>query len=125
MNDDELRRRFSKLREEDARRAPPFADLVRRGRPRARRPPWAIVVPLASAASAAAVFLLWCGAQSTLDGAPAAAPPPAAAPASVAIALPPSAEREPLGFLLALPGSAALKTTASDLDPSFLQEGSR
>ncbi len=124
-NDDEekLRRGFEKLRAEDARRAPRFEELVKRGPPRSARSPWAIVVPLGSVAAAAAVFLLWCGTQQMMSPPePTAAAPPAGSavavdqPAAVTDTKPQAppdvvAEREPLGFLLTLPASAATEPT--------------
>jgi hypothetical protein len=126
MNDDDkLRDAFAKLREDDARRAPPFDELVRRGRP--KRSPWAVVVPLTSAAAAAAIFLVWCSTQGMSEKTPtAAAPRLVDAPAvQVGAGVPaqPSPDREPLGFLLTLPGAAAM--TAPDLDTRFLRGESR
>ena len=130
MNDeDELRRAFTKLKEHDARRAPRFDQLVERGKPRPARSPWAVVVPLASAAAAAAVFLFWCSTQSmTASSPPTAAAPapaadqPAAAAKQVAFATPQAAgDREPLGFLLTLPGATAVR--GSDQATSFLLPG--
>jgi hypothetical protein len=140
-NDDEekLRRGFAKLRKDDERRAPRFDDIVKKGPPRAVKTPWGIVVPLASAAAAAAVFLLWCNMQSMTASQPTAAAPapgpvdqpaaaedgkqsaaaasrPATSPANVRV------DSEPLGFLLALPGSTSLES-ASDLDTSLLFQG--
>jgi hypothetical protein len=92
MNDDErLKKTFDKLRENDARGAPSFAS-VRKKRAR-RTSPWAVVVPIASAFAAAAVFVVWCNAQ---DGRPTAVVP--APPAMVRV------DDAPLDFLLDVPG---------------------
>jgi hypothetical protein len=137
VTDDEerLRHGFAKLREDDARRAPGFDELVKKGPPKTKRSPWALVVPLASAAAAAAVFLLWCNMQSMSASAPTAAAPaqgqagqadqPAAIEdgkqAAAAHAARPVRvnDPEPLGFLLALPGSDAPQGSTG-LDTTFL-----
>jgi hypothetical protein len=97
-DDERLRKTFDKLRADDARRAPSF-ESVRRKRGR-RTSPWAVVVPLASAMAAAAVFVVWCN---TPDDRPAAS---AAAPAAVAQGgeSAPPVDDAPLDFLLVVPG---------------------
>ena len=97
MNDDDLRERFRSLKRHDARRAPPFDAMWRKP----RRSAWRLVVPIAGAAAAAAVFLVWC-ATATLR--PASAPLAIAAPAL-------DADPAPLDFLLDTPGLAALAGT--------------
>jgi len=125
-DEEKLRRAFGKLREHDARRAPRFEELARKGPPRAARSPWIIAMPIASAAAAAAVFLLWCNMQAASTPQPtAAAPAASAAPADQPVedgkqaaldrpSTPPPlrvADPEPLGFLLSLPGSTVLTTS--------------
>jgi hypothetical protein len=110
MNDDErLKRMFDALRADDARRAPSFDEIRRRPK---RRSPWAVVVPIASAAAAAAVFVVWCNARH--EAAPAATAAAGASPAAsmaVAAAAPVSSDLArarvddaPLDFLLDVPG---------------------
>lgn len=121
MNDDErLKKAFDKLREDDARRAPSFED-VRHRRPR-RRSPWAVVVPLASAAAAAAVFVVWCNTAHDASTA-ATASAPAASVAAAPVDPPAGGEtgapvdEAPLDFLLDVPG---LRGTPN-FDTSFLR----
>ena len=132
-DEEKLRRGFAKLKEDDARRAPKFEELVKKGPPRPARSPWAVVVPLGSIAAAAAVFLLWCGTQRMTSSEPTAAAPMATAPApaaSMAAADQPAVvqdgkqaapriapDTEPLGFLLTVPGATAAEPT------SFLLQG--
>lgn len=135
-DDDKLRRAFASLRERDARRAPPFDALAKKGPPRRATSPWAIAAAAAPALAAAAVLVMWCGTARMSANAPTAAAPPAAqAPAAAAEhaddapvaaaraaadAKPaPAPDPAPLDFLLDLPGSSAL-AAASDLG-----EGSR
>lgn len=147
MNDDErLQEAFHKLREHDARRAPTFEAV--RDRPRVpRRSPWALVVPLTSVATAAAVFV-WCNLQRET---------PDSFPRAIAVAASPDLAKDtakgsgaapgtrgdarrttniddakstrtvlqplgtaPLDFLLAPPLTAAL-SSAPNFDTSFLQ----
>jgi hypothetical protein len=120
MNDDErLKQTFDKLREDDARRAPSF-DAVRKKRAR-RRSPWAVVVPLASAAAAAAVFVVWCNVQPSAApavtvAAPAVAPLPGG-PLGGETAPQALADDAPLDFLLDVPGLRG----APDFDTSLLR----
>ena len=121
MNEDErgLKQTFDKLREDDARRAPSFED-VRRRRAK-KRSPWAVVVPLASTAAAAAVFVMWCNVRR--EAAPvASAAAPAASVAAVAMATPSSdtktrVDEAPLDFLLDVPGFRG----TPNFDTSFLR----
>lgn len=98
--DDRLREGFAKLRSEDARRVPAFEGMWK---PRRERSPWAVALPLASAAAAAAVLLVWCGVHEATRSRTelSAAPPAAAAPA-------PPDDPAPLDFLLDMPLSATL-----------------
>lgn len=75
MSDDEekLKRAFSALKAEDAKKAPAFRTIVDRGAPK-KRSPWVVLVPLASTAAIAAVFLVWCGTSTMSAPAPTAAP---------------------------------------------------
>ena len=98
MNDDELREHFRSLRRLDAKRAPAFDAMWRKP----KRSPWRFVVPLASVAAAAAVFLVWC-ATSQLASAPSSAP--------LAVAQPLDTDPAPLDFLLDTPGLAELSGT--------------
>lgn len=93
MNDDDLRRRFGELRKEDAKNAPPFPQLIAR-RP---RPPVSVLVAVVPVVAAAAVFVVWCGASTTMRS-PSAAPV-AAAP-RIIIRPAPAAAALPLDFLL-------------------------
>lgn len=109
MNEEELRRRFSELRREDARQAPPFDARTRpRARPR-------VVQLIAPALAAAALVLLWFGRR-----------PEARAPApTVAVApLPPSSALAPTrvaGRVAALPLDFLLEAAPArvrlDADP--------
>ena len=80
MSDDEekLKRAFSALKAEDAKKAPVFRTIVDRGAPK-KRSPWVVLVPLASTAAIAAVFLVWCGTSTMSAPAPTAAAPTVAA----------------------------------------------
>ncbi|MBX3225820.1 MAG: hypothetical protein KIT84_30415 [Labilithrix sp.] len=91
MNDEELRRRFAELKRADAERAPPF---------RTTRPPSRVNLLYAAipALAAAAVLIVWCGAQTTASAPPATALAPAPSPPP-----PPRVETAaalPLDFLL-------------------------
>lgn len=78
MSDEEkLKRAFGALKTEDAKKAPSFRSIVDRGAPK-KRSPWVVVVPLASSAAIAAVFLVWCGTSTMSAPAPTAAAPVAA-----------------------------------------------
>lgn len=101
MNDDErLKAAFEKLRAEDARRAPSF-EATRRKR-RARVSPWAIALPAMSTLAAAAVFLVWCGTQTTSSEPPRRATPPPPPPPVLGMVIP--KDDAPLDFLLEIPG---------------------
>ena len=104
MTDDErLKHAFDKLREDDARRAPSFED-VRQRLPR-KRSPWAVVVPLASAAAAAAMLVVWCNVSrdETAPVVNTASSPASRGGEAVAgdVAV---VDEAPLDFLLAVPG---------------------
>ena len=120
MNDDErMKKTFDKLREDDARRAPSFEALRRRA-PRTRTA-WAVVVPLASAMAAAAVFVVWCNvAREAAPASVAVAPPAMLAPqAALAgeVAAAPRVDEAPLDFLLDVPGLRG----APNFDTSLLR----
>lgn len=110
-DDDKLRRAFAELRERDAKRAPPFEEIVRRGRPRPVRSPWAIAAPIALCAAA---VLVWCRVEELQRKVAYVAAPPAPPAGAVAAGVPaPSPDPEPLGFLLTLPGSGALSAAST------------
>lgn len=92
MNDDDLRRRFGELRQEDAKQMPPFAQLTAR-RPRRRVHVLFAAVPVIAAA---AVFIVWCGTATTMRSAPA----PVAVQPVPRVRRPPVAAALPLDFLL-------------------------
>ncbi len=111
MNDDDrLKQTFDKLRSDDERRAPSFEAVRKKRAPRTR---WAVVAPLASAAAAAAVFVVWCGSEDQHRGPGSLATAPAAAVASAALAV----DDGPLDFLLDVPGLHG----APDFDTSLLR----
>ncbi len=119
MNDDErLEKGFAKLREADKRRAPPFDAMWRA--PGRKRSAWIVVLPMGTAAvAAAAAFLVWFDVERDAPSATSAAPVPAVVVAAApmpAIVLEPA----PLDFLLNVPGRASL-TTTPDFDRSLLQ----
>jgi hypothetical protein len=108
MNDDErLGRAFEALRREDTRRAPAFGAMWAKKAPPRSASPWRVLIPVASALTAAAALLLWCraGTQSPAATAAASAPPPSGASSLPAFA---ASDQAPLDFLLHLPGEAAL-----------------
>lgn len=119
-DDEKLKQAFGALKREDARDAPSFESIAKR--PKRRRSPWVVVVPLASVgAAAAAMLLVW---SSTTSMAPQAAAPGPASRSDlgraggggaresdgVAVTL---SDPAPLDFLLDLPGSSALAATTS------------
>lgn len=120
-DDESLRQAFRTMARHDARRTPEFHALIARSAP---RPLWQKVVPLASALALAACVLI--GLRASSEQSPAvftAAPRAAAAPAATALAeeatpLLAAADPAPLDFLLALPGSDALRRV-----PSFPTRG--
>lgn len=102
MNDDDLRRRFTELRREDAKDAPPFEQLTRR-RPAGRLRVLFAAVPVIAAA---AVLVVWCG-PAARRSAPVAVQPPRARVHHAAAAL-------PLDFLL----ESAPARVRLDIDPT-------
>lgn len=116
-DEERLRARFADLRRYDERSAPDF-QRMRSAPRRSRRSAWRVIVPGASLA-AAAMFVLWCGAQ------PMASAPQAVAPASAPVRGEISAtavfDPAPLDFLLEMPGASASIATpwldARSVDP--------
>lgn len=117
-DDEKLKRAFGALKREDARKAPTFEAIGQR--PKRRRSPWIVVVPIASAgaAAAAAMLVVW----SNYSMAPQAAAPSAASEAELGASAGGARESDgvavipdpaPLDFLLDLPGSSALAATTS------------
>jgi len=107
----DLRDDFAALRERDQKSAPPFGDLVRE-RPRGKgvsRNAIVYVLPVATVFAAAAAFVIWFGTRPQAE-------PPSAAAASHAAAAAPSADPEPLGFLLDEPPPLA-RFTDFDKEP--------
>ncbi len=105
----DLRDDFAALREADQKNAPPFGDLVRE-RPRAKRvSPIVYVLPAATVFAAAAAFAIWIGTRPQAE-------PPAAAASRATVVAAPSAEPEPLGFLLDEPRALA-RFTDFDKEP--------
>jgi len=100
MNDDELREMFQAQRRDDARRAPEFRSLWKKPR---KKSPFRVIVPIATFAAAAAVFIVWCKTQEM-----ASAPP---MPSDVAQIAPEEFDPSPLDFLLDGPNFAALSGT--------------
>lgn len=133
MSDDErLEEGFAKLRADDAARAPGFERMWRRPAPKPRSP-WAVVVPLGSAAAAAAAILVYCGTQRLAERSEPAAvavappPPPASAVAVDAVqasAAPSFDDPAPLDFLLDVPGHASL-ARVPDLRTTLLEGRTR
>ncbi|MDB4942352.1 MAG: hypothetical protein JWP97_1886 [Labilithrix sp.] len=97
-DDEKLRRAFGALRREDARRAPSLEEIRRPRRRRTSR--WAVGLPVASLAAAAALAL-WLQPAATSTRRVASAAPPAA---GTAVAVAGHEEAAPLDFLLDVPG---------------------
>jgi hypothetical protein len=125
IDDDELRKRFAELKRHDARKAPDFAKMMDMDAPRPKkRSPWRVVVGVASLA-AAAMVVVWCGAQSMMqsDSSSASAPVVAAAPTPTKAAGGEDREKDnkiathsapdpmPLDFLLEMPSSRGVTTS--------------
>jgi hypothetical protein len=132
MNDDErLQKAFDKLREDDAKRMPSFDRLRRRPARLRPRSAWAVVLPLASAAAAAAVFVVWCNVSPSSAPAPTAAAPRAAVAPAAAVggetavfpapARAARAEDAPLDFLLDVPGLVPSLRGTPNFDTSLLR----
>jgi hypothetical protein len=117
-NEERLRARFAELKKRDAGRAPDFEKM--RTAPR-RRAPWQLVIIPAATLAAAAMFVLWCGAQTMLGSASpqAAAPRPSvnagggAMGGEVRVAF----EPVPLDFLLDAPGTDLATRSGLDANP--------
>ena len=120
--DEHLRARFAELKKQDARTTPSFEAIRSRPRPSA----WRVVVPVASLA-AAAMLVVWCGAQNLLGTASPQAVAPVAATAAGGEAMPSAAlhtriafDPAPLDFLLETSGPPR---RTSRLDVSSPLEG--